>query len=234
MTHRPNRRRPYRRPGVNQSAIQTVVGCTIYVIILIVVGLAVFWIVSSVFDTDAPAESEDTASTVKQPSVPTATPTPTDTPVPTATHVPLPTPIVGLGVSRRKIQSLFEHPRVGLVFSSAPYMDGTPRTFGLSPDERIALDIVGPNVNVSEMTMLVALSPDAPNVIPSDSAHMLTLLNHTFPDWEGGSKWFNESLKNLPHTKESRTIYRNADVELMLLPLIPETEVLMLLISNYK
>ncbi len=180
--------------------------------VAVVIGGAVLFIFGVAI---TPTEESPPAENVPATAIltPRATDTATPTPRPTAT----PSPIIGLGVTRREIQSIYESPEIGFVFDPPDTLgSGEPRIMGQSQEGLALIELIGPPNNLKSATMLVALPNDSPETILFNSIYLLGLVRNVLPDWQDGTSWITSGLEAIPYGPVS-TRRNHVHVEMSLL-----------------
>jgi hypothetical protein len=141
-----------------------------------------------------------TAAPTEQPSAttePTATPTipPTSPPVPTAAPSPSPTAApaasAGIGVSRARVQQVYE--QAGFTFKSSSDVGGQPRVMGSNPQSQ-SIELIGPPEEITKATVLVGFTGDK-NADLQSAVYITGLMTIVAPDWKDGPTWAADQLK---------------------------------------
>lgn len=149
--------------------------------------------------------------------IPTATPVPpTSTPLPpTATSIPS-TPTLaaspraamsGIGRTRHDIQSIYEKPEIGFVFKEGAPVRGQPQVLGTSKNGLAMLQIIGPEDNIYEVSMLIGVPNDNPSVVAQNAVYLLGLVKVAAPDWDGGVQWVTDNLEIAIQEGEATTTH---------------------------
>ena len=192
-------------------------------VVLFIIGVAITPTEESSPSEDVPATAmltPESTATAAPASPPTATamptPRPTATAAPTLRPTATPSPIIGLGVTRHEIQSIYESPVVGFMFESPDFLNtGEPRILGQSQGGAI-IELIGPPNNLTVATMTVFLPHDATETVIRDSAYYLQgLVWNVLPEWKDGLSWVSNGLGRLVHGPVS-TQLNHARVELSL------------------
>ena len=103
-----------------------------------------------------------------------------------------------MGVNRNRMQFLFseglprqpEKPTPIDSWMSAPLADGTPRTLGKSQDDALLMELVGPENDLTQVTLVSAFFSDS----VTSFLYNRFLLGLLVPEWEDGMDWLTESI----------------------------------------
>ncbi len=123
---------------------------------------------------------------------------PPPTPIPTI--VPTPPMFHGLGVRADRIRILFseglpsqpEKPTPIDEWESAPLADGTPRSLGNSQDDSLLMELIGPEHDLTQVTLVSAAHSADPITSYLYNRFLLGLL---VPEWEGSLDWLADSVE---------------------------------------
>ena len=108
------------------------------------------------------------------------------------TSPPKPTAVADLGITRSKIQRLYESPEIGFVFDEVVLPDGTPRASGRSPDGLVLLVLTGPLDRLESVSITIGVHRDR---LLLRLAYAIGLLENVIPDWVGAATWFNDAVE---------------------------------------
>ena len=102
-----------------------------------------------------------------------------------------PKSVTGLG-KRADIYQPYE--QEGFKLNDSSPVNGVPRIMGLSSDEVIVVELIGPEDNVEQASVFISGFP-----AHKDRAvtAMRQLLKTTMPDWSSGEAWLNEKVQSL-------------------------------------
>ena len=150
--------------------------------------------------------------------VPTSTSTPTNTPTETAAPTATRTPKVnGIGVSRSKIQSVFSS--LGFSFRSGTPVDGMSQTIGASEEGLALIQLIGPNTELVEASIVIFIPNDAPDKTLLNSAYMLGLTSVVLPNWNSSADWIttnvDKAVRSSRETYEASTRVDGIKVDLL-------------------
>ena len=120
----------------------------------------------------------------------------------------------GIGVNRQDIQSVYEGSDIDFTFESSLLADGTPRVIGQSPHGHAALELIGPEQDITKATMMVAMPSDDPGIITLNSAYMLGLLSQVTPNWDEGPDWLADNFAVAAEKGEAQTTWGHVEVSL--------------------
>jgi hypothetical protein len=112
------------------------------------------------------------------------------------------TPRAGLAVSRAALQAFFARPEFGFIFGAPHESRGGPSLTGSVPGKLMALVLVGPPENLTEVTLMVGVPSTNPLAPPSDAAtvaenarYLRAVLQRAMPDWQEGGAWLTTQLQ---------------------------------------
>ena len=98
----------------------------------------------------------------------------------------------------------------GIEFENAPLDDGRARKVGNSPDGFATLELIGPEDNLSRVSLVLNFDPSAPSRI---ARYPILLISAILPDWEDGAKFYRDSRRSLemmgPDANDSFSIQRS-------------------------
>jgi hypothetical protein len=112
------------------------------------------------------------------------------------------TPRAGLAVSRAALQAFFARPEFGFVFGDPHKSRGVPSLTGTVPGKLMALVLVGPPDNLTEVTLMVGVPSTNPLAPPNDAKtvaenarYLRAVLQRAMPDWQEGVAWLTTQLQ---------------------------------------
>ena len=174
-----------------------------------VIGFVAIMIIA--IATGSPSDEADSINTSAGQTQQAAQPTKV---VPTSTTMPTPTlTTVGLGISRHAIQSVYEGDGLDFVFKSSLLADGQARVMGESTDGIATVELIGPEHDITQATLLFVASTD-PNIAALNAVYMLGLMGLVMPNWESGIDWVNDNLEVAIDKGKARTKEGGAEVEI--------------------
>ena len=130
---------------------------------------------------------------------------------------------LGIGVAFEK----FEHDfggDMGFEFEDSPLADGRSRKLGRSPDGVATLELIGPESNLTQVTLVLGLDSAKSDFL---ALYTMTAFAAVTPDWlEEGLKWVNDSMESLqrmgPEANDSfSTQQGNIKIALTAVPYLP-------------
>jgi hypothetical protein len=108
----------------------------------------------------------------------------------------------GLAVSRAALQAFFARPEFGFIFGEPHESRGVPSLTGTVPGKLMALVLVGPPENLTEVTLMVGVPSTTPLEPPSDAKtvaentrYLRAVLQRAMPDWQEGVAWLTTQLQ---------------------------------------
>jgi hypothetical protein len=111
-------------------------------------------------------------------------------------------PRAGLAVSRAALQAFFARPEFGFIFGAPRESRGGPSLSGTVPGKLMALTLVGPPENLTEVTLMVGVPSTNPLAPPSDATtvaenarYLRAVLQRAMPDWQEGMAWLRTQLQ---------------------------------------
>jgi hypothetical protein len=115
-------------------------------------------------------------------------------------------PRAGLRVSRAALQAVLSRPEFGFTFAEPPGQSSErrdePRVTGTVSGKLVALDLVGPPEDLTQVTLMVGMpSTDPlaparnPAVLSENRRYLRTVLRETMPDWKEGDAWLTKLLQ---------------------------------------
>jgi hypothetical protein len=112
-------------------------------------------------------------------------------------------PRTGLGVSRAALQAVLTRPEFGFTFRASPERGGAPNVTGTVPGRLVALDLVGPPEDLTQVTLMVGVPstdplapPRAPEVLTENVQYLRAVLRQAMPDWQEGIAWLTKQLQH--------------------------------------
>jgi hypothetical protein len=111
------------------------------------------------------------------------------------------TPRAGLAVSRAALQAFFARPEFGFIFGEPPRESrGVPSLTGSVPGKLMALVLVGPPENLTELMVGVpSTNPLAPpndlKTVAENARYLRAVLQRAMPDWQEGVAWLTTQLQ---------------------------------------
>jgi len=130
-------------------------------------------------------------------------------PTPSAPVPSAPSTVAGIGVSRQKIQTVFEKPEVGFSFEPSSMVDGQPRVMGKSANELAIVELIGVPSELTSATIIVGIPNDNPRVREQNALFTVAFIKLAAPEWAEGSDWLSEQLRVLANssTNEATTVF---------------------------
>jgi hypothetical protein len=132
------------------------------------------------------------------------------------------TPRVGLAVSRAALQAFFARPEFGFVFGEPRESRGVPSLTGTVPGKLMALELMGPPENLTQVTLMVGVPSTNPLAPPGDAKavaenarYLHAVLRRAMPDWQEGEVWLTAQLQ--PRSERHKAGLRKGDREVVLL-----------------
>ena len=108
----------------------------------------------------------------------------------------------GLGVKRAALQAALSRPDLGFTFREAPKHQGVPRVTGTVSGKLVALDLVGPPEELTQVTLMVGVPstdplapPRLPKVLAENGLYLRAVLEKAMPDWKEGGAWLKKQLQ---------------------------------------
>jgi hypothetical protein len=108
----------------------------------------------------------------------------------------------GLGVRLAGLQAVFARQEFGFRFEAPHERRGVARVTGSVPGKLIALTLVGPPEDLTEVTLIVGVPsadplapPAAPKVLAENARYLRAVLRQAMPDWPDGVKWLETQLQ---------------------------------------
>jgi hypothetical protein len=108
----------------------------------------------------------------------------------------------GLAVSQAALQTFFAHPEFGFIFGAPHESRGVPSLTGTVPGKLMALVLVGPPEDLTEVTLMVGVPSSNPLAPPSDATavaenarYLRAVLQRAMPDWQEGMAWLTTQLQ---------------------------------------
>lgn len=160
-------------------------GCAVLTLVLLCAVVAFFWLVDPKPDV------------IEAAAVPA--PEPLRTPAQSRT--------VGLGVAREALNKPFSLIPFSLEFVRVPLDGGAVRTIGKSVQRGMFLEIDGPDDDVTEASLMVAVSPESHELAASAD---LTFLQVVAPGWAGREEW----LKTAVDANGGKTVANGIEFDL--------------------
>ncbi len=120
----------------------------------------------------------------------------------------------GIGVSRAAIQSVYEKPELGFKFEKGEPVDGQPQVIGRAPNGLAFVQLIGPEEDLTQATIMVGIPNDNPQALVENSAYMLGLLKLAAPDWKEGADWLSSNLVKAVEEGEVATTHGNLRIRL--------------------
>jgi hypothetical protein len=112
------------------------------------------------------------------------------------------TPRRGLAVSRAALQAFFARPEFGFVFGEPNKSRDVPSLTGTVPGKLMALELMGPPENLTQVTLMVGVPSTNPLAPPSDAKvvaenakYLRAVLQRAMPDWQEGEVWLTTQLQ---------------------------------------
>jgi hypothetical protein len=111
-------------------------------------------------------------------------------------------PRAGLGVSRAALQAAFSRPEFGFTFGESPDRGRVPRVTGAISGKLIALELVGPPEDLTQVTLMVGMPstdpfapPRLPEVFTENARYLRAVLQRSMQDWQEGTAWLTKQLQ---------------------------------------
>lgn len=120
----------------------------------------------------------------------------------------------GIGVSRASIQSVYEKPELGFKFEKGEPVDGQPQVIGRAPNGLAFVQLIGPEEDLTQATIMVGMPNDDPKALVENSVYMLGLLKLAAPDWKEGPDWLSNNLVKAVEEGEVATTNGNLRIRL--------------------
>jgi hypothetical protein len=118
-------------------------------------------------------------------------------------------PHAGLGVSRAALQAVLARPEFGFSFGESLERGGIPHLTGTVPGKLVALDLVGPPKDLTQVTLMVGVPstaplapPQAPEVLTENVRYLRAVLRQAMPDWQEGGTWLTRQLQRSGERQE--------------------------------
>jgi hypothetical protein len=112
------------------------------------------------------------------------------------------TPHAGLAVSRAALQAFFARPEFGFIFGEPHESRGVPSLTGAVPGKLMALELMGPPENLTQVTLMVGVPSTNPLAPPSDAKtvaenarYLRAVLQRAMPNWQEGVAWLTTQLQ---------------------------------------
>jgi hypothetical protein len=128
----------------------------------------------------------------------------------------------GLGVSRAALQAVFAGREFAFTFDVSQDRRGVPLVSGTVPGKLIALILVGPPEDLTEVTLMLGVPstdplapPAAPAVLAENVRYLRSTLQHALPDWKEGLKWLNTQLQSSDERVEVGIRQRHREIVLL-------------------
>lgn len=120
----------------------------------------------------------------------------------------------GIGVSRAEIQSVYESPELGFKFEKGEPVDGQPQVIGRSPNGLAYIQLIGPEDNITQASIMVGIPNDNPVAVVENGIYMLGLVKKAAPDWSEGPDWVTENLAKAVEKGEISTTHGDLRINL--------------------
>jgi hypothetical protein len=108
----------------------------------------------------------------------------------------------GLGMSREALQTVFARQEFAFTFGAPQESRGMPIVSGTVAGRLIALHLVGPPENLTEVTLIVGVPntdplapPAAPKELAENMRYLRAMLQQTVPDWRESVNWLQTQLQ---------------------------------------
>jgi hypothetical protein len=131
-------------------------------------------------------------------------------------------PRTGLGVSRAALQAVLAHSDFGFTFGEPLDRRGMPYVTGTVPGRLVALDLVGPSKDLTQVTLMVGVPstnplapPRAPEVLTDNVRYLRAVLQQAMPDWQEAGTWLTKQLQRLGERQEVGVRKRHREVVLL-------------------
>ncbi|MBD2261399.1 hypothetical protein [Pseudanabaena sp. FACHB-2040] len=109
----------------------------------------------------------------------------------------------GIGLSRAGFQSIFEKPEIGFVFEQSSPVGGQPRVQGTSENNLVHVELIGPDNELTQATMIAGLPNDDDYALAENSVHLTGFMHLASPGWDGGKDWLRNGLDTLASTSDT-------------------------------
>jgi hypothetical protein len=132
------------------------------------------------------------------------------------------TPHAGLAVSRAALQTFFARPEFGFIFGDPHKSRGVPSLTGTVPGKLMALELMGPPEDLTQVTLMVGVPSTNPLTPPSDAKaiaenarYLRAVLQRAMPDWQEAVAWLTTQLQ--PQSERHEVGVRKGHREVVLL-----------------
>lgn len=151
------------------------------------------------------------------PSTPSSPPPATEAQVTESEAPPSePAPRRGLGITRSRLRGMYEQSGIDFVFQDSSEVDGQPRIMAKSPDGLAIMEIIGPEEDIVQADITVAVPTDSPEIVAKNAVYLLAFFKTIFPrDYERLNDWWQANLQRAVKGGETiKTTSGNAAVRL--------------------
>lgn len=120
----------------------------------------------------------------------------------------------GIGVSRGRVQGLFEKAEIGFRFEEGALVDGEPRIMGKSRDGLALLELIGPPANLTSATIVAGIPNDSPKAVLLNSVYIAGLMKAVAPGWNESVTWLTDNVPRAIADGEATTTQGNLHISL--------------------
>jgi len=119
-----------------------------------------------------------------------------------------------IGISRFALQSLFEKKALGFKFEHATAVDGQPRVIGTTPNKLASVELIGPEDNLVQATIMVGIPADDTVTLAKNAVFMAGFIKNAVPEWPEAVTWMNNNMGRALNMGEVETIVGNKQIKL--------------------
>lgn len=105
----------------------------------------------------------------------------------------------------RRAEILRPYEQAGIAFAMSS-VDGQPRAMGMSEDQVVVIEVIGPEEGIQQVSMTIAMSAFGEQPVDRGTFSMVGLLGATMPDWNEAEAWVKRAVKGAASGPQTITV----------------------------